>query len=140
MLTDVWLELDDCDPVDNEVIKLLSGFDTPEECKDFILSSVLSYARKQSVLETERLRLLFENYLSKFEGVFSEFSSSMESFKSYNFTSSTDSFEKSVLDNKDNKDNIDNKDSKVYKDIVDNSFGENVSGTVPKSFSEQFIL
>ena len=128
MFTDVWLELDDCDPVDSEVIRLLSGFDTPEECKDFILSSVLSYARKQSVLETERLRLLFENYLSKFEGVFSEFSSSMEFFKSYNFT---DSFDKSVLDNKD---------SKVYKDSVDNSFEENVSGTVPKSFSEQFIL
>lgn len=124
MLTDVWLELDDSDSVDNEVIKLLSGFDTPEERKDFILSAVLSYARKQSVLETERLRLLFENYLSKFEGVFSEFSSSMESFKSCNFT---DNFEKSVLD------------SKVYKDGVDNSEG-NISGTVSADFSSQFIL
>lgn len=132
MLTDVWLELDDCDPVDSEVIRLLSGFDTPEERKDFISASVLSYARKQSVLETERLRLLFENYLSKFEDVFSEFSSSMESFKSYNFT---DNFiDKSVLDNKDNKD------SKVYTDSTDNSFEGNISGTVPKSFSEQFIL
>lgn len=129
MLTDVWLELDDGDAVDNEVIKLLSGFDTPEERKDFILSSVLSYARKQSVLETERLRLLFENYLSKFEDVFSEFSSSVESFKSYNFTSN---FEKSVLD------------SKVYKDGVDNSSEGNISGTVlgtvSADFSSQFIL
>lgn len=132
MLTDVWLELDDGDPVDSEVIKLLSGFDTPEERKDFILSSVLSYSRKQSVLETERLRLLFENYLSKFEGVFSEFSSSMESFKSYNFT---DNFiDKSVLDNKDNKE------SKVYKDSADNSFEGNISGTVSADFSSQFIL
>lgn len=135
MLTDVWLELDDGDPVDSEVIKLLSGFDTPEERKDFILASVLSYARKQSVLETERLRLLFENYLSKFENIFSEFSSSMESFKSYNFT---DNFiDKSVLDNKDNKDN---KDSKVYTDSTDNSFEGNISGTVSKDFSSQFIL
>lgn len=132
MLTDVWLELDDGDPVDSEVIKLLSGFDTPEERKDFILASVLSYARKQSVLETERLRLLFENYLSKFEDVFSEFSSSMESFKSYNFT---DNFiGKSVLGSKDNKD------CKVYKASADNSFEGNISGTVSKDFSSQFIL